>query len=87
MTTPNINFKTFYLSLSAEERRAFALEAGTTTGYIEVHLVRAGRIPRRRKMESLWQACQRRRAGFTREQLIQFFFTSSAAPCLKREVS
>ena len=72
------DFKAFYHSLDSSRRQAFAKEAGTTTGYIEVHLVRAARIPRKEKMDALWNACQLFGAGFSRSDLIQFFFNPPA---------
>ncbi|WP_051423896.1 hypothetical protein [Bordetella petrii] len=72
------DFKAFYHSLDPAQRQAFAEAAGTTTGYIEVHLVRAARIPRKDKMDALWGACQRFGANFSRSDLIQFFFNAPA---------
>ncbi len=70
------DFKAFYHSLDSSQRQAFADAAGTTTGYIEVHLVRAARIPRKDKMDALWSACQLFGGGLSRSELIQFFFNA-----------
>lgn len=74
------DFKIFYHSLDAGKRKDFARAAGTTTGYIEVHLVRAARIPRKETMDALWSACEEFGATFSRSDLIQFFFNSPARP-------
>lgn len=68
------DFKSFYRSLSVEQREAFASAANTTTVYIETHLVYARKIPRRASMDALWQACVDFGATFTREDLLAFFF-------------
>lgn len=74
------DFKSFYRSLSVEQREAFALAANTTTVYIETHLVYARKIPRRASMDALWQACTEFGAVFSREDLLAFFFTSHQEP-------
>jgi hypothetical protein len=76
-TTYPADFRSFYRSLDAEQKKRFAQAAGTTPKYIEVHLVYARRIPRPDKMEQLFAACQAFGATFYLGQLIAFFYAES----------
>jgi hypothetical protein len=73
-TDPNQNFRTFYRALPAALKPRFAEEAGTTTGYIEAHLVYARKFPRKGTFDKLWKACATYGAAFSRQDLQSFFF-------------
>lgn len=73
------DFKSFYRSLPAERKEAFAKAANTTTVYIETHLVYARKVPRKASMDALWKACHEFGATFSREELLAFFFAAGAA--------
>ncbi|MFJ3048569.1 hypothetical protein ACIPEN_22270 [Herbaspirillum chlorophenolicum] len=80
MKTPTCaDFKSFYSSLSASDKAKFAECAGTTKGYISVHLVYARRMPRKDKMEQLFTACQKFGAKFDKSALIAFFYEEQHA--------
>lgn len=46
-------WRTYYQSLSRQQREAYAEAAGTTTGHIENHLMTRKKIPRKELMSSL----------------------------------
>lgn len=78
-TSTCADFKSFYSSLSASDKTKFAERAGTTKGYISVHLVYARRMPRKEKMDRLHQACTEFGATFDKQALIAFFYEEHAA--------
>jgi hypothetical protein len=47
------DFKHYYLSLSKDEREDYAARVGTTTDYIECHLLAARKVPRPKLMNAL----------------------------------
>jgi len=56
---PMVNFSDWYKALPALERESFAARAGTTTGYIETHLIapeNRRKVPRRELMARLINA-------------------------------
>lgn len=74
-------FKTFYVGLSEPRRAEFASAAGTTTGYIEAHLIappRRRKVPNKPLMERLAAAGAQFGAEFTKEQLVAYFYESPA---------
>lgn len=73
-TAPLQNFRTFYRSLPPALKPRFAEEAGTTTGYIEAHLIYARKFPRKGTFDRLWNACSTYGAKFSRQDLQSFFF-------------
>jgi hypothetical protein len=73
-TTLPADFKSFYRSLDRDQKVTFAAEAGTSTRYIETHLVYARKIPGPTRMEKLYAACVQFGATFTKAQLIAFFY-------------
>lgn len=72
-------FKTFYLTLSNEDRERFAKRAGTTVAYIETHLLYARKLPRKGTMDGLWAASQEFGAPFGRGDLLRFFYDQQEA--------
>lgn len=68
------NFKKFWLSLSFEERKTLANEAGTTANYIMMHVQRREKIPERVLMCRLFEACERRNPGLEKAQFLAFFY-------------
>lgn len=48
-----MDFRQWFLSLSDEERESYAGKAGTTAGYIRVHLIGRRKIPRSDLMNRL----------------------------------
>ncbi|WAL81503.1 hypothetical protein OYT13_16825 [Pandoraea sp. XJJ-1] len=79
-TSDTEDFKAFYRSLSATDKRRFAQEAGTTTDYIETHLVYARKVPRKQSMDRLFDACKNHGAKFDKAGLIAFFYGSPEEP-------
>ena len=73
------DFRTFYLSLPAAEREAFALDAGSTVGNIEAHWVSARKVPRKQAIDRLHSACAKRGAGFSKQELVAFFYREAVA--------
>ena len=49
-------FKTFITSLSKEEREEYAVRAGTTFFYLNIHLRNARKVPRRPLLKRLAEA-------------------------------
>ncbi len=73
------DFRNFYLSLPPPDREAFAEDAGSTTGNIEAHWVSARKVPRKQALDRLHQACAKRGATFSKQELIAFFYQEAAA--------
>lgn len=73
-TTQPTDFKSFYRSLTSEQKKSFAEQAGTTPRYIETHLVYASKVPGPNLMERLYNACVEFGASFTKTELIEFFY-------------
>lgn len=73
-TATSQNLRTFYRGLPVALKRKFAEEAGTTTSYMESHLVYARKLPRKETFDRLWKACDAFGAEFSREDLLTFFY-------------
>lgn len=69
-----MNLKSYYQSLKREDREAFAARAGTSTGYIETHLLRKGRTPHKDKMRSLAAASE---GSLSYDDVVRFFMFDS----------
>lgn len=69
-----MDFKSFYQGLAASDRKRFAEIAGTSTGYIEIHLMSRRKIPKPALMESLAVACKEFGAPLTQSDLLAFFY-------------
>lgn len=70
-------FSDFYRSLPESQRAAFAISAGTTTRYIETHLIAPAvrrKVPNKPLMERLAAACGQFGAPFSKEQLVAYFY-------------
>ncbi|MBY0411362.1 MAG: hypothetical protein K2Q97_14865 [Burkholderiaceae bacterium] len=70
-------FKSFYTALPDDRRTAFAEAAGTTTGYIESHLIAPAhrrKVPNKPLMDRLSAACGQFGADFSKEQLLAYFY-------------
>jgi hypothetical protein len=70
----SMDFKSFYQGLAVADRARFAEIAGTTTGYIEVHLVTRRKIPKPRLIASLAKACAQLGGAITEPDLLSFFY-------------
>lgn len=66
------NFRDFFLSKSEKQKTEYAKKAGTTRSYIQTHLITRYKIPRKKLMEGLVDACN---GAFTYEELLSFFYT------------
>jgi hypothetical protein len=73
-TTQPTDFRTFYRSLTSEQKEQFIKAAGTSKRYIETHLVYARKIPGPKLMDDLYNACAQLGATFTKSELIAFFY-------------
>jgi hypothetical protein len=82
-----MNFKSFYQSLAADDRARFAEIAGTTTRYIEIHLVTRRKIPKPRLIASLAQACVQFGAVITEPDLLSFFYRVPEKPAPAEEAT
>lgn len=69
------DFKKRWLALSSEEREAFAVDAGTTAGYIQTHLARRTKMPGKKLMDRIFKACKDRGWIASKEQLVMFFYS------------
>ena len=72
-------FRSFYLELPEVRRAEFAQRAGTTTRYIETHLVAPAsrrKIPNKPLMERLAAACAEFGAAFSKDELVAYFYES-----------
>lgn len=76
-----MNFKAFYQGLSKEDRKRFAEIAGTSTGYIEVHLMPRRKIPKPALMESLSDALRAFDASLSKDDLLSFFYETEQMSC------
>jgi len=72
-------FKILWLGLTEERKEAFAVEAGTTAGYIQTHLIHGSKLPRPDLMAGLARACAKFDWPFTEEQLVLHFYRKRAA--------
>lgn len=70
-----MDFKEWFLSLSEDQREKYASDAGTTSGYIRVHLIGRRKIPRPELLRSLAAAS---RGKFTVPKLLAFFYETAA---------
>jgi hypothetical protein len=68
-----LDFKTWYRSMTAEEKQEFARRAGLSQQYIQVHLVYRRRIPRPDTMRKLAEASLGR---LSYEDIVSFFLLS-----------
>lgn len=66
-----MDFKEWFLQLSEQERARYATDAGTTPGYIRVHLIGRRKIPRPELLRALSDASLGR---FTVPELLAFFY-------------
>lgn len=66
-----MDFKDWFLSLSDDERAAYALRAGTTAGYIRVHLIGRRKMPRQALLGNLAAASE---GKWTVSDLLAFFY-------------
>ena len=71
-----MDFKTYYLGLTKRERETYARRAGTTTGYIQSHLVSRNKIPRKPTIERLAAASQ---GACSVDDLLAYFYERGAA--------
>ena len=71
-----MDWKNWYRGLNRAEREAYAQRAGTTTKYIEIHLMQRHRCPRPDLMARLADATLGR---VSYEDLVMFFFAKNAA--------
>jgi hypothetical protein len=71
-----MDFKTWYRSMTREERAAYAERAETTIGYIEIQLIPRNRIPRPALMQRLADASLGRLAY---EDVVRYFLQTRAA--------
>lgn len=74
-----MDFKAFYQGLPADQRKRFAEIAGTTTGYIEVHLMTRRKMPKKALMAALANACLEFKAPITQDDLLAFFYRTSSS--------
>jgi hypothetical protein len=72
-----MDLKTFYQRLDGPDRKRFAERAGTSTGYIEVHLLPRRKIPRPALVNGLVAACASFNAPITREGILSFFYPTA----------
>lgn len=73
-----MDLKTFYQGLSGDQRKRFAEIAGTSTAYIEVHLLPGRKMPRPRLIEKLGAACVELGGAITQEELLAFFYRKAS---------
>lgn len=71
-----MDFRQWFLSLSDEERESYAEKAGTTAGYIRVHLIGRRKIPRAELMNRLAAASD---GKWTVPALLAFFYRTREA--------
>lgn len=75
----DLDFKSFYQGLAAPERVRFAQIAGTSTRYIEVHLMTRRKIPKPPLMAGLAAACTQLGGSLSQQDLLSFFYRTDAA--------
>jgi fibrillarin-like rRNA methylase len=68
------SLKQMWLCMNADERKAFAADAGSTVHYIKTHTVRATKVPRQAFMDQLVKAVRKRKPEITKEQVIEYFY-------------
>ena len=66
-----MSFRIYYLSLDTKSKQSFAHRAGTTTNYIESHLLNRYKLPRPKLMINLANASQ---GQITLAELTNFFY-------------
>lgn len=66
-----MNFPTYYSKLDRQQRLAYAKRAGTTVGYIQNHLIRARKIPRKTLIQGLAEASD---GALTEASLLAHFY-------------
>lgn len=71
------DFKEFWQSLSSSEKKQMAEEAGTTVHYIRTHLVYKTRVPGRKTMKKLYNACISINPEISKDQLVSFFYSAA----------
>lgn len=71
------DFKEFWQALSSEEKKQLAAEAGTTVYYIRTHLVYKTRVPGRKRMTSLYNACSALDPKINKDQFVSFFYSAA----------
>lgn len=64
------SFRQFFQGLDDQRREQLAREAGTTVEYIEHHLLRGRRQPRRKLVDRLAAACATLGASFSSAQVM-----------------
>lgn len=69
------DFKKHWLSLDQAGPDAFALDAGTTAGYIAAHYCGRRKTPTKARMEKLFKACKQRGWLTSKNDLVQFFYS------------
>jgi hypothetical protein len=72
-------FKSFYVALPESRRAALAQRAGTTTNYIETHLIAPParrKVPNKPLMDRLALACTEFGAPFSKADLVAYFYES-----------
>lgn len=72
-----MDFKEWFLSLSDDDRERYARDAGTTAGYIRVHLIGRRKIPRPDLLRRLAEASNGKfspHGKFTVGDLLGFFY-------------
>jgi len=74
-----MDFKSLYQALPPEERVRFAGIAGTTRGYIEVHLMTRRKVPKPVLMKNLAGACEAFEWPVTQDDLLAFFYRTAAS--------
>jgi hypothetical protein len=75
------DFKAFFLSLSESDRDRLAVMSGTTVGNVRAHWMHARRVPRSAAaMDKLFEACKSLGAGFSKAQLLAFFYDVRVEP-------
>ncbi|EMB5519921.1 hypothetical protein U7Q95_002461 [Escherichia coli] len=73
--TEKFDFKKRWLALTPDERNAFAVEAGTTSHYIQTHLTGRRKLPSKVLMDKLFKACKVRGWVETKPEMVIFFYS------------
>lgn len=79
-----MDFDEWFNGLSPDQKAAYAAEAGTTVGYIRVHLIRASKIPGVDLMEKLVAASH---GIFTLSGLAAWFYRKAADRNAKKRIA
>lgn len=69
------DFKRNWLDLTPDERDEFAQDAGTTSHYIQTHLTGKRKMPGKRLMNGLFNACKSRNWIKNKTELAVFFYS------------